>query len=92
MVYERPPSADATMIEVTPAGLTPEEAIAERAMPEADVPMEEGADDATPVEEATLVEDATPVEEATPVEDDSREQPAANAVDCLLYTSPSPRD
>ena len=63
MVYERPPSADTTMIEVMPAGLTPQEAIAERAMPEADAPMEEGSDD------------------AAPVEDDSREQPAANAVE-----------
>ena len=51
MVYERPPSADTTMIEATPAGLTPEEAIAERAMPEADAPMEEGPDDAAPVED-----------------------------------------
>ena len=75
MVYERPPSADATMIEATPAGQTLEEAIAERATPEADVPMEEGPDDAAPGEEAA------PVEEAVPVEDDSREQPAANAVE-----------
>ena len=69
MVYERPPSADTTMIEATPVGLTPKEATAERAMPEADALMEEGPDD------------AAPVVEATPVEDDSREQPAANAVE-----------
>ena len=75
VVYERPPSADTTMIEATPAGLTPEEAIAERAMPEADVPMEEGLDDAAPVEEAAPVEKAAPVEEAAPVEDDSRSSP-----------------
>ena len=70
MVYERPPSADATMIEATPAGLTPEEAIAERAMPEADVPMEEAP-----------VEEAVPPEEAAPAEDDNREQPAANTIE-----------
>ena len=52
MVYERPPSADTT----TPAGSTPNEAIPARAMPEADA-MEEGPDDAAPVEEAAPVED-----------------------------------
>ena len=62
MVYERPPSGDTTMIEATPAGSTPNEAIPTRAMPEADAPMEEGLDD------------AAPVEEAAPVEDDGREQ------------------
>ena len=69
MVYERPPSVDTTMIEATPAGSTPNEAIPARAMPEAEAPMEEGPDD------------AAPVKEAAPVEDDSREQPAANAVE-----------
>ena len=62
MVYE-------AMIEATPAGVTLEEAIVERAMPEANAPLEEGPDD------------AAPVEEAAPVEDDNREQPAANAVE-----------
>ena len=35
MVYERPPSADTTMIEATPAGSTPNEATPVRATPEA---------------------------------------------------------
>jgi len=69
MVYERPPSADTTMIEATLAGSTPNEAIPARATPEADTPMEEGPDD------------AAPMTEAAPVEDDSREQPTANAVE-----------
>jgi len=69
MVYERPPSADTTMIEATPAGSTPNEAIPVRAMPGADTPMEEGPDD------------VAPVEEAAPVEDDNRDQQAANAVE-----------
>jgi len=64
MVYERPPCADTTMIEATP-----NEAVPARAAPETDAHMEEGPDD------------AVPVEEAAPVEDDSREQPAANAVE-----------
>ena len=68
MMYERPPSADTTMIEVTPAGSTPNEAIPVREMPEADTPMEEGPDD------------AAPVEEAAPVEDDRREQPALSLI------------
>jgi len=38
-------------------------------MPEADTPMEEGPDD------------AAPVEEAAPVENDNRDQQAANAVE-----------
>ena len=70
MVYERPPRADTTMVEATP-----EAATEERARPEADVPMEEGPDDAAPVEEVA------PVEEAASVEDDSREQPAANVIE-----------
>ena len=69
MVYESPPCADTTMIEATPAASTPNEAVPARATPETDAPMEEGPGD------------AVPVEEAAPVEDDSREQPAANAVE-----------
>ena len=69
MVYERPPSADTTMIEATPAGTTPDEAIPARAMPEADTHMEEGPDD------------VAPVEEAAPVEEDNRDQQASNAVE-----------
>ena len=57
------------MVEATPAGPTPNEALPAKATPEADVPMEEGP------------EDAAPVKEVAPVEDDSREQPAANAVE-----------
>ena len=69
VVYERPPSADTTMLEATPAGSTPNKAIPVRAMPEADTPMEEGPDD------------AAPTEEAAPVEDDNRDQQAAKAVE-----------
>ena len=69
MVYERPPSADTTMIEATPAGSTPNEAIPVRATPAADTPMEEGPDD------------AAPVEEAPPVEEDNRDQQADNVVE-----------
>ena len=57
------------MIEATPAASTPNEAVPARATPETDAPMEEGPGD------------AVPVEEAAPVEKDSREQPAANAVE-----------
>ena len=63
IVYERPPSADTTMLEAAPAVPTPDEVLPVEATPEADAPMEESP------------EDAAPVEEATPVEDDSREQP-----------------
>ena len=69
MVFERPPSADTPMIEATPAGSTPNEAIPARETPEADTLMEEGPDD------------AAPVKEAAPVEDDSREQSVANAIE-----------
>ena len=48
MVYERPPSTDTTMLEATPVGSAPNEAVPARATPEADAPMEEGPDDATP--------------------------------------------
>ena len=41
IVYERPPSADTTMLEATPAGSAPNEAVPARATPEADAPMEE---------------------------------------------------
>jgi len=68
MVYERPPSADTTMIEATPAGSTPNKAIPVRATPEADTLMEEGPND------------TAPVEEAAPVEDNSRDQQAASVV------------
>jgi len=69
MVYERPPSADTTMIEATPSRKTPDETTPVRAMPEADTPMEEGPDD------------VAPVEEAAPVEDGNRDQQVANAVE-----------
>ena len=69
MVFERPPSVDTSMTEATPAGTTPKEATPVRAMPEVDTHMEEGPDD------------TAPVEEAAPVQDDSREQPATNAVE-----------
>jgi len=69
MVFERLPSADTTMIEVTPTGSTLDEATPVRAAPEADTPMGKGPDD------------ATPVEEAVPVKDNSRDQPAANVVE-----------
>ena len=48
---------------------TPSEAVPARATLETDAHMEEGPDD------------AVPMEEAAPVEEDSREQPAANAVE-----------
>ena len=63
-----PPCADTTMIEATPAAPTPNEAVPARATPETDAHMEEGPDDAVPVEEAAPAED-------------SWEQPAANAVE-----------
>jgi len=69
MVFERPPSADTTMMEATPAGSTPDEATPVGATPEADTLMEEGPDD------------AAPVEEAAPVKDNSRDQQAANVVE-----------
>ncbi len=50
MVFERPPSANMTMIEATPAGSTPDEARPMRATREADTLMEEGPDNTTPVE------------------------------------------
>ena len=50
MVFEHPPSADTTMLEATPAGSTPDEALLAKATPEADAPMEESPEDATPVE------------------------------------------
>ena len=65
MVYERPPSADTTMLEAAPAGSTPDEALPAEATPGADAPMEESP------------EGAASVEEAAPAEDDSREQPMA---------------
>ena len=57
MVFEHLPSADTTMIEATPAGSMPDEATPVRATPEADTLMEEGPDDAAPVEEAAPVQD-----------------------------------
>ena len=69
MVFERPPSADTTMIEATPDGSTPDEATPVRATPEADTLMEEGLDD------------TAPVEEAAPVKDNSKDQQAANVVE-----------
>jgi len=69
MVYARPPCADTTMMEATPAAPTPGQATPARATPETDAHMEESP------------HDATPVEEAAPVEEDSREQPTANAVE-----------
>ena len=69
MVFERPPSVDTTMSEATPAGSTPDEATPVRATPKADTLMEEGPDD------------AVPVEEAAPVQDNSRDQQAANVVE-----------
>ena len=69
MVFERPPSVDTTMIEMTPSGSTPDEAIPVRVTPEADTLMEEGPDD------------TTPVEEVAPVEDNGKDQQAANVVE-----------
>ena len=62
MVFERPPSADATMEveplnDATPTESTPGEATPVRAAPEADAHMEEGPDDAAPVEEAAPIQD-----------------------------------
>ena len=68
-VFERPPSVDTTMIEATPSGSTPDEAIPVRATPEADTLMEEGPDD------------TAPAEEAAPVEHNSKDQQAANVVE-----------
>jgi len=69
MVFERPPSADTSMIEATPAGSTPDEATPVRGTPEVDTLMEERSDD------------TAPVEEAAPIQDNSRDQQAANAVE-----------
>jgi len=55
MVFERPPSVDATMIEATPSGSTPVEATPVGAAPEVDTLMEERPDDTTPVEEVAPI-------------------------------------
>jgi len=82
MVFERPPSADTTMEveplnETTPTESTPGEATPVRATPEADTHAEERQDDTSPVEEATPGKH----DRATPLKEDSRDQPAANAVE-----------
>ena len=69
MVFERPSSVDTSMTEARPAGTTPDKATPVRATPEVDTHMEEGPDD------------TAPGEEAAPVRDDSRDQPAANAME-----------
>jgi len=82
MVFERPPNADTAMEveplnEATPTELTPGEATPVRATPEADMHAEERHDDTSPVEEATPGTHYR----ATPLKEDSRDQPAANAVE-----------
>ena len=77
MVFKRPPSAD-TAMEVEPLNeSTPGEATPVRAKPEADTHAEERQDDTSPVEEATPGKH----DRATPLKEDSRDQPAANAVE-----------
>jgi len=63
MVFERPPSADTTMIEATPAGSTPDEATLVGVTPEADTLMEEGPDDAAPVKDNSRDQQAANVVE-----------------------------
>ncbi|XP_068500838.1 uncharacterized protein [Phaseolus vulgaris] len=82
MVFERPPSADTEMEveplnDATPTESTPGEATPVRATPEADARMEEEPDDTSPVEEATPEKHYR----AMPIKEDSRDQPAANAVE-----------
>ena len=69
MVFERPPSVGATMIEATPSGSTPVEATPVGATPEVDTLMEERPDD------------TEPVEDVAPIQGNGGDQQVANAVE-----------